>query len=56
MPENLEVINRLLSPSVWQMADSQYVAMAIILDGIKRSAYLSSKVGHIFSVYLECGR
>jgi beta-fructofuranosidase len=50
VPENLEVINRLLSPSVWQIADSQYVAMAIIPDEIREVPTYQQGWAHLFSL------
>ena len=50
VPENLEVINRLLSPSVWKLSDNQYVAMAIIPDEISEKPTYQQGWAHLFSI------
>jgi beta-fructofuranosidase len=49
-PRNLEVINRLLSPSVWKENDSTAVAMAIIPDEIGGDLTLRRGWAHLYSI------
>jgi beta-fructofuranosidase len=50
VPQNLEVINRLLSPSVWKENDSTAVAMAIIPDEIGGRRTLDRGWAHLYSI------
>lgn len=50
VPQNLEVINRLLSPSIWQLSDTSTVAIAIIPDEISESANYKQGWAHLYSI------
>lgn len=49
-PQNLEVINRLLSPSIWALNDTTSVAMAIIPDEIAEAASYKQGWAHLYSI------
>lgn len=50
MPKNLEVINRLLSPSVAETPDGKVVAIAIIPDEIREKANYEQGWAHLYSM------
>ena len=50
IPENLEVINRLLSPSVWQTSSNTAVAIGIIPDEIYGEQNYRQGWAHLFSM------
>lgn len=50
IPQNLEVINRLLSPSLWSLDDTTAIAMAIIPDEISESASYEQGWAHLYSI------
>lgn len=50
VPQNLEVINRLLSPSIWSLNDTAVVAMAIIPDEIAERASYRQGWAHLYSI------
>lgn len=60
MPLNLEVINRLLSPSVVRTPDGRTVAISIIPDEISSEANKENGWAHLFSIprewSLKCGK
>lgn len=53
VPQNLEVINRLLSPSVLETASGKTVAMAIIPDEISSEANYENGWAHLYSIPRE---
>ena len=50
MPKNLEVINRLLSPSVAETPDGKVAAIAIIPDEIREKANYEQGWAHLYSM------
>lgn len=50
IPQNLEVINRLLSPSIWPLNQDSVVAMAIIPDEISAEANYKQGWAHVYSL------
>lgn len=50
VPQNLEVINRLLSPSIWPLNADSVVAMAIIPDEISAEANYRQGWAHAYSL------
>ena len=44
------MINRLLSPSIWQLSDTSTVAIAIIPDEISESANYKQGWAHLYSI------
>ena len=50
LPQNLEVINRLLSPSIWPLNADSVVAMAIIPDEISAKANYRQGWAHVYSL------
>lgn len=50
VPQNLEVINRLLSPSIWPLNADSVVAMAIIPDEISAEANYRQGWAHVYSL------
>lgn len=53
LPQNLEVINRLLSPSVSDMPDGRIIAMAIIPDEIDPAENRRQGWAHVYSIPRE---
>lgn len=50
VPQNLEVINRLLSPSIWNLNDTATIAIAIIPDEISERANYEQGWAHVYSI------
>ena len=53
LPQHLEVVNRLLSPSVSDMSDGRTIAMAIIPDEIGAAETRRQGWAHVFSIPRE---
>ncbi len=53
VPQNLEVVNRLLSPSVWDTPDGRTIALAIIPDEINAISNAENGWAHLYSIPRE---